>query len=216
MKSSLGLRRGHTANVEAMIDTIGGLYDGFKHVEKRIREDRNLSEHGKRSKISEFMKNEVLRNMAGASSSMRKALRSIEEQRRGLREMSQPAAVDALENARRAEIRTFLRSLPSEERIRVAQSDPRFYEAAFDAPAALSGLPAPMLETLKAERDEARIQQDHGPKLRELEYEERDYQVVQQVESYYLKQLRVDAEISPQDMQGVWQPLTAAADNPGS
>lgn len=69
-----------------------------------------------------------------------------------------PDKADVAGAVLRSEIRTFLRGMSQGERVGAVMTDPEFLVAAFEGPAALSGL----TNDLRAELEERMIQQQHG------------------------------------------------------
>ena len=131
-----------------------------------LERDGFFTPEGKRAKLTEALTKQFARDMRDARAPIEAAAKEIERLRGNIK----PVAVDRTDVVaamERAEIRAFIRSLPSAEKIATLlnQPDPKILDAVLDAPAALSGVP----EQHYAAAKEAREEQLFGPQLKEIE-----------------------------------------------
>jgi hypothetical protein len=131
-----------------------------------LERDGFLTPAGKRAKLTEALTKQFARDMRDARAPIEAAAKDIELLRGNIKPV-QVDRTDVVAAMERAEIRAFIRSLPSADKIAALlnHADPKILDAVLDAPAALSGVP----EQHYAAAKEAREEQLFGPQLKEIE-----------------------------------------------
>jgi hypothetical protein len=134
----------HRENVRHLF----GLSDRLANEKRRLESDQNLSPIGRREKEAEFAK-PLIRNFVELSRAVRLAKADAAAKRANFK-LPAHDKTDIVGEQKRQELRTFLRNLPSSER--VAALDTLGNDgvlAVLDAPPALSGIPADRHEFIK-------------------------------------------------------------------
>ena len=153
----------NAAHVVATINAIGEVLDRLETNATALENDRNLTAVGRSAKLTEIVRSQIAKEFAVASKSARKAPAMLKAQRDALG-LPKIDRCDMVGELRRQELRAYVRGLDMADRMKAA-FDPEIADAQFDAPRALSGLPAEIFEQAKQQR----IRDLHGPKLEELQ-----------------------------------------------
>ena len=116
---------------------------GYRQKAEAIKADGRLSAEGKSDELSK-LKAATLSNghMQQIRDIAKKQLDALRAERESFKAAVLKPPADALAEARQAEIRTMLRSLPEPERIKLAMENDAVREAVVVAPAVLSAIPA--------------------------------------------------------------------------
>lgn len=138
--------------------------DQIERKRASLAEKGTLSELGVSQALRDFAKDAVVPDLRRGLWAAEKAAESAKAQRRALA-VTPPDKTDIVAAMIRAESRTHLRSLSQPDRIALMMSDPAFAEAAFEGPAALSGLTSETRTDLEARMIDAA----HGPAVRLIE-----------------------------------------------
>jgi hypothetical protein len=138
----------------------------FANQRARLDADNHLTAAGRSAKLTDSLTKQFARDMRDARAPIEAAAKDVERLRGNIK----PTAVDRTDVVaamERAEIRAFIRGLPSGDKIAalLKQADPKILDAVLDAPAALSGVPEEHYARAKTAREE----QLHGPQLREID-----------------------------------------------
>jgi hypothetical protein len=155
-----------TARLAAAAAECLTISERFANQRELLERDGYLTPEGKRVKLAEALTKQFARDLRDA----RKPIESAAQEVTRLRGEVKPVQVDRTDVVaamERQEIRAFIRSLPSGDKIAalLKQADPKILDAVLDAPAALSGVPEEHYARAKTAREE----QLHGPQLREIE-----------------------------------------------
>jgi hypothetical protein len=121
------------------------IQEGYAKKAEAIKADGRLSPEGKAEQLS-ALKTQTLNNghLVQIKDLAKKQLDGIKNERDRFKADVLKPPVDALAEARHAELRTMLRSLPETERIKLAMENEAVRDAVAVAPAVLSGIPAPV------------------------------------------------------------------------
>jgi hypothetical protein len=168
--SRIDLHKAHAAHAELRkaAETCLAISQNAANKRDDVWQDRNLSAEGKRAKLAE-MRAAQERLQADARRPISAALKAAEQQRAAA---TKPVELDRspAAEARRIEMRTYLRALPVHEqlgRLMGANADPEAIEAALDRQPWLSGIPA--VEYAKVQAAHAEQLQLNNPKLPAIE-----------------------------------------------
>jgi hypothetical protein len=117
--------------------------EGHAKKAAEIRADARLSDQGKADELAKH-KAATLKNghLIQIRDLAKKQLEGLRGERDSFRSAVLKPPVDALAEARHAEIRTMLRTLPEPERIKLAMENDAVRDAVAVAPAVLSGIPS--------------------------------------------------------------------------
>lgn len=151
------------------IETVFGIVAGFREKAAKIGADTTLSAEGKRLAREKALKDGAAAHMQQLRDRNAGALQALRTKRESLAP-TKPSDETAIGEMRRAELRTYMRSLPPGERVQFAlQSDDHMIvDAVLFAPAALSGLD----EQVKGRLRERVISERFGAQLRNIEADE--------------------------------------------
>jgi hypothetical protein len=131
-----------------------------------LERDGQFTAQGKNARLREALTKTVAHDLRIARKPIDDARQEIERLRGGIKPV-QVDSTDVVAAMERAEIRAFIRSLPSTERIAalLTQPDPKILDAVLSAPAALSGVAEQHYSAAKSAREE----QLFGPQLAEID-----------------------------------------------
>jgi hypothetical protein len=156
-----------TAALRKAAEQCLAISQNFANQRDELERDGRLTLAGKREKLKEAY--------AGAEPRMRDARGPIDSAAKNLERLRgelKPVPVkqpDPVTEMRNAEIRAYLRSMPSSlDRSAVILSNPTMRDAALDQPAELSGVPQKDYEAAKLARDQQLSEELNGPKLRQI------------------------------------------------
>ncbi|RVD54540.1 MULTISPECIES: hypothetical protein [unclassified Mesorhizobium] len=121
----------------------------------------NLSEKGLNESVRAFAAEKVIPDLRRAMWTAEKTANGIKNDLSKLAIPRQHDKTDVAGAMLRAEIRTMLRGMDQGERLGLIMEDPAFLAAAFEGPAALSGL----TEDLRNETERRLIEQNHAPAM---------------------------------------------------
>ncbi|WP_144259580.1 hypothetical protein [Methylocystis sp. ATCC 49242] len=135
------LPAGHPVDLADLIPSAFGVVDGFREKARAIRADPTLSKIGADAAVEKALKSGPVAHLSQMKASVDKRLADAVKQRGVLRDRVLKA--ENFPEARKTEVRTWLRSLPEIERLKLVSStnDPLISEAVLGAPHYLSGLP---------------------------------------------------------------------------
>lgn len=155
-----------TAELRKAAENCFAVAQKFSNQRDEVAGDGRYSAEGKRAQLAE-VRTKSERLMQEARGPIDSAAKGVER----LRAQIKPAPIDrtdAVAEMRRAELRTYMRSLKDTERMAKLlspQPDPAILDAVLDAPAALSGVSDEHFALAR----EAREKQLYGPQLRAIE-----------------------------------------------
>lgn len=201
----------HSGSVIMCVDKIFDLSDRFHVRQSEIEADQKLSTVGRRAALAQVVRAELMPDLAKATRPVRKALGYAASQRAALEDPVRVDPTDAVGEMRRQEIRGYLRSLSSHERLSAAHQlirDDAGAAAILDAPPTLSGLPEQFYGELRAEVAD-RV---NGPKLAEISGVEQDYQQGQAAAGMLMSDLVAASGLTAKAFTEEMAPLEAAAD----
>lgn len=214
MKDRIRKGQPYTDNLDMTITQLTGIARRHAEMVKKINGDQTLTSMGKQGKLAEFSRGEIARNYADVTRPLRKALGHAKAQKSGM----QPPAIDRTDlvgEARRREVRDYLRSLPLDQRTTAAFNlarDPACAQAIIDAPAMLTGLMQVHQDQIREAYTEQVVEQAHGPRLREVEAMEEDYTAAQQVAIVLWNELQKASGMTVPAFAEFMAPLEAQAD----
>lgn len=140
----------------------------------KIKNDTRFTPEYKRKAIDEEVVGGALNEFAQLRSPLEQELTQIRGERGALAPKA-PDKTDTFAEMQRAEVRAWLRSLPEDERVLKAMTDPAAREAVIHAPTvAMTGLSKEIRERLVNEATEA----EHGPELERLKMREANVMAV--------------------------------------
>ena len=185
-----------TATEEArLIETAFAIPTAFRAKTSEIRANAKLSDVGK----TEAIKNaalggplEHLRQIRQRASAMAADVKNL---RTGMKP-KEPDRADLFGEMQRAELRTFLRSLPQPDRIRAAIEDEKIAAAVLHASPGLSGLSAEMHQRVV----DAHVEKAFGPQLAGIEKREEIADVVNSAVEIATKQFRNEAGLTEKEI----------------
>lgn len=201
----------HTGTVVMAIQQIFEIDSRFRQKLDAVQSDVKLSPKGREAEISNFVRKDLMPQLAAATRPMRKA-RAHSQSRRSI--LEEPLAVDpkdAVGELRRQEIRTYLRSLPQHERLSAANQlvgDDAGASAILDASPALSGLPEPFYGELR----KAVAERINGPALEDLAAIESDFGQGDAAAGIVMNDLLKASGLTPKAFAEELAPLEAKAD----
>jgi hypothetical protein len=155
-----------TAELRKAAENCFTVAQNFANYCDELAQDRFLTADGKRAKLAEA-RTKYEREMETARAPIDSAAKGV-ERLRGQIKLAPIDRTDAVAEMRRAELRTYMRSLSEPARmgaLLAPQPDPQILDAVLDAPAALSGVSAEHYALAKT----AREKQLHGAKLDAVE-----------------------------------------------
>lgn len=137
--SRLSARLG--ADVHADVKLAFGIADTVRDNVAKIIADKRYSADGHRDQIKQMLAKGPLAHLAQIQGKLKKPLETLQAERAKF--VIEADRSDTFAEMQRQEVRSFLRSLPDNERIRLAleSKDPVIREAVAMAPSQLSGLP---------------------------------------------------------------------------
>ncbi|MGU3449703.1 hypothetical protein [Methylobacterium sp. 391_Methyba4] len=164
----------HTGTVIQAIQQVFEIDDRFRSKLAAVQSDVKLSAKGRETEIANFVRRDLMPDLARATRSVRKARKHAQSRRAVLEEPLQVDPKDAVGELRRQEIRSYLRGLSEHQRLSVANQfirDDASASAILDAPPALSGLSEPFYGQLRT----AVAERINGPALQDLAAVEADF-----------------------------------------
>jgi hypothetical protein len=163
-----------TATEEArLIETAFGIPATFRQKAAEIRADAKLSEVGKTEQIKQAALGGFVEHLKQIRSRAAAMTADVNNLRSGIKPKA-PDHADVFGEMQRAEVRTWLRSLPPAERIRAALEDESVAAAVLHVPPALSGLTSEVHERVVA----AHVEKAFGSQLRGIQQREEVLEVV--------------------------------------
>jgi hypothetical protein len=181
----------------ALVEAAFGLRGTVAEKAAAIRGDQRLSEAGKAADIRAMAlgnPREHLRQIRSRAA----AMRADAQNARLAMQPKAPDRNDLAGEARRREMRDYLRSLPAEQRLRVAMESAEMTEAVIDAPhPALSGLSAEHLDLVR----DGHMEKTFGPQLREIEQREKVIEVVNSAIEVATSQFRKETGLSEESLE---------------
>jgi len=153
------------------VTTAFGVIDNFSRKVAEIKSNGDLSTEGHRKEIRKLYDGSFSAHMQQLLTKNAENLAKLRETRAGYT-VPAPEPGDLAGELRRGEIRAWLRSLPTGERVSAAMSDDaEIRRAVIHAPAPLSGVPA----DVKQHVYNAELQHVHGERLAAMEKAETAY-----------------------------------------
>jgi hypothetical protein len=177
----------HVDNFKSIVETsfaLGAMIDSAK---KRAGDDLNLSDVGRKQHVAKIAIDNI-KPLIESNGAARKAARFNADRRANLKPPTPPRD-DVVGEMRRAELRTFARSLKGAERLPFALEQA---EAILNAPAALSGLPDEQFSKVR----ETYVAAKCGPEIAEIEMLDEDLSTVRAAHDLALAELRANAGLS--------------------
>ena len=155
---------------DALKQTVNGCFGVGELIEQtrtKLEADRNLSEDGKRTKLADIVKTDLVHRFVQITRAYRQALESLDVRRAQIK----PAPIDRTDvvaEAQRAEVRSVLRALPPDARsakaFELANSDDLATAAILDRPA-MTDLPRDRIEAIRNQH----LKKLHGPAIEALQ-----------------------------------------------
>lgn len=178
LMARLAKGRPYSENLHNAAEGLINLTDGFAVKAAEIRNDRKLSREGQDLALAELAR-KAIPDLAKLTRGARKAIAFAQGEIAGL-SSPKPDPTDLRAEMRRAEIRTYLRSLPEAKRFQAALAMAKVPDQALailDAPSDMSGLS----ETLAEQVRDTFLEATHGAKLADLRATADDYTEVLQI-----------------------------------
>jgi hypothetical protein len=151
----------------ALVEAAFGIPVTLREKGNEIRSNTRLSDLGKQEKLKELALGSPAAHMRQIRSRAAAMTANVKNLRLALKPPS-PDRADLFGEMQRQEQRTFLRSLPPVERLRLVMEDPAMTEAVLHAAPALSGLSTEQLDAVK----DKYLESTFGPQLRGIEARE--------------------------------------------
>jgi hypothetical protein len=182
------------AEERALVEQLFGIPRTVAEKRAAILSDGRLSDAGKAADIRNMATGAPLQHLRV----IRQRAANIAADAKNARLAMQPKAPDRSDlagEARRREMRDYLRSLPAEQRLRMAMESAEMTEAVIDAPhPALSGLSAEHLDLVR----DGHMEKTFGPQLRDIEKREEVVEVlnsaVEVASSQFMRESGLGAE----------------------
>ena len=177
------------------IDLAFGIATRFRQKAQEIKADKRLSSQGHLEQIQAAVRNGPITHLKQLRAQVDADAEHL-QQRRGELVLKAPDPKDVVAAMDRAEIRSWLRSLPIGERTRHAlEGDERIIGAVINAPSALSGV----TDEVHARATGVALDRQFGPALKKLAEEEDALAVVDSALKVASTQLLSEAGIKSDD-----------------
>ena len=163
--------------------------------------DKTLSPEGRRIKLAEFVKTDLAKHLAWAAKPIRTTLAESQVKRDAF-VIPTPDRTDPVAEMRRAEMRTYVRSLQPGERMS-AVFDPAMAEAVLDAPPALSGFKGDNAAAFVGQITDYRREQLFGAKLKALDAADSPYTEANNAVSIVHRELQQASGLHPAEFDNL-------------
>lgn len=181
---------------QASLDAADAVVTAKAELHKTNEKHKRYTPAGLADQLREYVGNDVTPKLSPMKAELERAKGDILTKRAQLKPKPASDPKDAAAAIRRAEIRSFLRSMTDDQRrtaLMGRDANPEYIAAMLEAPAAESGVPNSSYKLLY----DAAVKEQHGPLLEEIEHLEEAVQVAERALNAAALDIRNQAGTDP-------------------
>jgi hypothetical protein len=185
----------NAAEERALVEQLFGIPRTVAEKRAAILNDRRLSEQGKIDDTRTMARGTPLQHLQQLRARVTAMTADVANRRKAV-QLPEPDRTDLSAEMRRAELRSFVRGLPQEEKLRFVLGNEAAATAVLDQVPAISGLNDDLFDRVKQER----IERLFGPQLAEIEKREAVVEVVDAALEVATSQFRKESGLDDQEI----------------